>query len=119
MLLTEYLTEIAGTAEEKEFFESFDQPEMIEAFEQSSRIPFVGKLTSALVTLVEMKSIAEFELHPQFDHLKGWEIRIDEESGGISIVPGPKQRKVIFAVIGAIVAVIIGLIVWRKLKKRR
>ena len=118
MLLTEYLSEIAGTQEEAEFFEKLDQPDTIGAFAKVKRIPFVGKATSALLALIKTGSIAEFELNPQFDDLAGWEIKICPETEGISIIPGAKQRKTILIVLGAIAAIIIGFIVWRKLKKR-
>ena len=118
MLLTEYLREISGTEREKEFMQQLDTPEMEAVYPTLVKLPFIGKMAAALGELTESESIAAFEASPNYAHLEGWDIIVHPETGHFSFMPGAAKRKKALVIVGIVAAVIIGLIVWRKIRKK-
>ena len=115
MTVSTYLDSVAGTEKEplllKAFTDLTEDEDVAKAFE----VPVVGKLLKALAVLSTMESIEEFKQTEHYEHVKDWGITVfDLEKGIVSVHPGPKHMKVIFAVM-AVVG--LGLLLW-KLKRK-
>lgn len=115
MLLTEYLDSIESTEQETEFIEKIAKLE--EHFVQAAQTPVVGKMIRALIAFGQADSITDFKESEYYEAFKDWEIKIDPDTGGFSIIPGPKQRKKALIVLACVVAGIFLLV--RFVKKRR
>jgi len=118
MLLTDYLDEIQGTQQETDFIEKLNQPEIKQAFTAASKVPVVGKMMAALVALADC-SIGEIKDSSHYAALEGYEIKIDPNTDGFSIMPGSAMKKQMLIIAGVVVAIIAAFIIWRKIRKKR
>jgi len=118
MLLTDYLDEIQGTQEETEFIDKLNEPEIREAFGMATKVPVVGKMMAALLAMAD-SSIGEIKDSSHYAALEGYDIKIDSASGGFSITPGAAMKKRMLIFVGIVAALIVGFIIWRKIRKSR
>ena len=119
MLVSKYLDSIEGTEKESIFLNHFVELAEDEDVAKVLHYPIIGKLLNALVTLGNMGDIAAFKRTEHYEAIKDWSITVfDLEKGYVSIHPGPKHLKKIFAVI-AVVGVGLLLLKLRKKYKLR
>jgi len=118
MKFPEFLDSIENTEQEQAFRDVLISME--EDVAPAMNIPFVGDIFRALEAFCECESVEAFRLTPHYDTLKKWDIAVhDLEKGMFSIYPGAEMRNKIFAVVGVVFAVILGLWLWRKCCKKR
>jgi len=118
MLLTDYLDEIQGTQEENDFIDKLNTPEIKDAFAAATKVPVVGKMMAGLVALAD-SSIGEIKESGYYAAFKDFDIKVDPDTGYFSITPGAKMKKQMLIFVGVVAAVIVGFIIWRKIRKSR
>jgi len=107
MLFTDYLDSIKNTEKETHFLEKLAETKNDLA--QATEVPVVGKLMKSLVALSDYSCVETFEQSEHYNHIVGWDIDVNEETGNFNIYPGAQQRKKIFVVFAAVCAGILGL----------
>ena len=117
MIVSKYLDSIEGTEQEALLQKGLADITKDEDVAKLFNMPLVGKLLHAIVALGSSESIKEFKETEHYTHIKDWGITVfDLEKGYISIHPGPKHLKKIFAVLAIAGA---GLLLLKLRKKNK
>jgi membrane protein insertase Oxa1/YidC/SpoIIIJ len=127
MKFSDYCDIIENTEEEQQMFQYMKQDEDIkslkEALPKIKRIPFFGKLFTALVAMEEYESIAEFKESEHYKHLMNWSITFDSEAGNMSITATNEQQQkaknVIVPIVVAVILLVMCVKCWRRKKKSK
>ena len=121
MLFSTYMEFLEGTDKEAAFFETFAEARQglaeVPPNVKLGKIPFVGRMITAIIALVEAESIAAFRNTEHYEYLKDWNVKVHD--GGFTMWPGDETIEKIAKVAVAIVGVIVALAVIRKLWKWR
>ena len=114
MVVSTYLDSIDGTEQEQQLLDGMVKLTQEKAILDMMNAPVVGKIFTALDALGKSESITEFKETVHYNNIKDWGFQvIDIEKGYISIYPGPKHMKKVYAVAGVIGA---GLLLWKLCK---
>jgi len=109
MLFTEYLESIEGTEQEDQFIEH-----VAKAREYFEHMPI--KVIKAVAALGDYDSIADYKESEHYQNTFGWDVKVNLETGSLSIYPGAAKRKKALIVI---VCIVVGIILLKKLFKGR
>ena len=118
MVFSEFLDSIEGT-EKEQIFISF-MAKSKDALAEVPRIPFLGKVLSAIAYMANCESISEFRQSEHYEYLKDWNVGLhDIDKGHLSIYPSNEILLKIFKVISLGAAGFGLLLLCRKLRRRR
>ena len=115
MVVSDYLHSIKGTETEPIFIKGMSEMMKDEDIAKAFEVPVAGKIVKAMCVLGESESIEAFIQTEHYQNIKDWGIIVmDAEKGYVSLHPGPKHLKWIFAV----TAVAVGAGLYLKLRKK-
>jgi len=119
MLVSAYLDSIEGTEDEGLFFAKMRELSEIDGVQtglgQAKGIPFIGKVVTALLAMMNAETVAAFRETAHYEVLKDWSIHIrDLENLNLSLNPSFKQIKKVLPFVAVAAGIILALVLWRR-----